>query len=217
MAAAYVAALREAHPAGPYLLGGWSMGAVVAFEAARQLRAAGEGVGRLIMIDPPSAVRAPGEQDEAGFLEDTLRDLLGGHLPATFTPGELRALDADARVARLHTEAVRAGALPADLDPGRLASLLRVRRANLAALRSYHPGAFDGPAAFLQAAGRPTATGDALRRIEWTSLCTGGMEVHTVPGTHHTMLREPHVRELAAILREVLDAGEDGRRTGKDR
>jgi len=32
MAAAYVAAIREAQPAGPYRIGGWSMGGVVAWE-----------------------------------------------------------------------------------------------------------------------------------------------------------------------------------------
>ncbi|HET7233234.1 MAG TPA: amino acid adenylation domain-containing protein [Longimicrobium sp.] len=208
MAAAYVAALKDVQPAGPYLLGGWSMGAVVAFEAARQLRAAGEEIGCLVLIDPPTAVRAPGWHDEAAFLEDTLRDLLGGHLPAGFNPGELRALDADERVAWLHAEAVRAGALPAELEASRLASLLRVRRANLAALRSYQPATFDGPALLLRAAERPVATGDAPRRLDWASLCTGGVEVHTVPGSHHTLLREPHVAMLAERLRASLDAGE---------
>ncbi|HEX4954549.1 MAG TPA: amino acid adenylation domain-containing protein [Thermoanaerobaculia bacterium] len=52
MADAYVAALCRRQPSGPYLVGGWSFGAVVALEVARRLRAAGEEVALLALIDP---------------------------------------------------------------------------------------------------------------------------------------------------------------------
>ena len=39
MADRYVQAMRELQPEGPYYLGGWSLGGVVAFEIARRLRA----------------------------------------------------------------------------------------------------------------------------------------------------------------------------------
>ncbi|HEV2761391.1 MAG TPA: amino acid adenylation domain-containing protein, partial [Pyrinomonadaceae bacterium] len=51
MAAAYVEELRAVQPAGPYALGGWSMGGVVAFEMARQLERAGERVALLALLD----------------------------------------------------------------------------------------------------------------------------------------------------------------------
>ena len=38
-------------PAGPYRLGGWCMGGVVAYEMARQLQEDGERVGTLALID----------------------------------------------------------------------------------------------------------------------------------------------------------------------
>ena len=41
MASEYLEALREIQPCGPYALGGWSMGGVVAFEMARQLEGGG--------------------------------------------------------------------------------------------------------------------------------------------------------------------------------
>ena len=44
MAAYYIEALRTVQPTGPYLLGGWSMGGVVAFEMAQQLHAQGQQV-----------------------------------------------------------------------------------------------------------------------------------------------------------------------------
>lgn len=49
----FLVELRRKQPYGPYYLGGWSAGGVVAFEAAQQLIQAGEIVERLILIDAP--------------------------------------------------------------------------------------------------------------------------------------------------------------------
>ncbi|MGX8910325.1 thioesterase domain-containing protein [Streptomyces netropsis] len=51
IAASYIAAMRRVQPTGPYLIGGWSFGGFVAFEMARQLRAAGEETARVILLD----------------------------------------------------------------------------------------------------------------------------------------------------------------------
>jgi len=51
MAERHVAELRKVQPHGPYRLAGFCVGGIIAFEMARQLRAAGEAVERLIVID----------------------------------------------------------------------------------------------------------------------------------------------------------------------
>jgi pimeloyl-ACP methyl ester carboxylesterase len=56
MAAHHIAAMREHTPRGPYLLGGYCIGATVAMEMARQLVEKGEKVTRLLLIDPPQGV-----------------------------------------------------------------------------------------------------------------------------------------------------------------
>jgi condensation domain-containing protein/thioesterase superfamily protein/phosphopantetheine binding protein len=53
MAAFHLAAIREHTPHGPYLLGGYCIGATVAVEMARQLIAQGETVGHVFLVDPP--------------------------------------------------------------------------------------------------------------------------------------------------------------------
>jgi pimeloyl-ACP methyl ester carboxylesterase len=53
MAAYHVAAIREHTPKGPYLIGGYCIGATVAMEMARQLVEKGEKVTHLLLIDPP--------------------------------------------------------------------------------------------------------------------------------------------------------------------
>ena len=52
LAAIYVEQLRAAQPSGPYYLGGYSAGAVMALEIAIQLRAQGETVGLVAALDP---------------------------------------------------------------------------------------------------------------------------------------------------------------------
>jgi thioesterase domain-containing protein len=46
-----IVAIRQVRPHGPYELGGECVGGVVAYEIARQLRAAGEGVALLMLLD----------------------------------------------------------------------------------------------------------------------------------------------------------------------
>ncbi len=52
LAAAHIEAMRAIQPAGPYLLGGFCNGGVIAFEMARQLHAQGQAVDLLALIEP---------------------------------------------------------------------------------------------------------------------------------------------------------------------
>jgi amino acid adenylation domain-containing protein len=66
LAAFHLAALREAHPQGPCLLGGWSFGGLVALEMARLLEDAGEEVPLVALLDtaPPGVVpQEPGDEE----------------------------------------------------------------------------------------------------------------------------------------------------------
>jgi amino acid adenylation domain-containing protein len=51
MAAHYIEAMKTIQPEGPYFLGGWSFGAIVAYEMAQQLLAQGQKVSQLLLLD----------------------------------------------------------------------------------------------------------------------------------------------------------------------
>lgn len=55
VAAAHIEAMRSVQPEGPYLLGGWCNGAMVAYEMAQQLQAANQQVQLLVLMDPGSS------------------------------------------------------------------------------------------------------------------------------------------------------------------
>ena len=59
--ALYIKGLQKTQPKGPYLIGGWSAGAVYAYEVSRQLLEAGEKLLGLILID----MRAPKAMPDA--------------------------------------------------------------------------------------------------------------------------------------------------------
>jgi len=56
IAAAHIKSMRAVQPKGPYLLGGWCNGALVAYEMARQLHAEGQAVDLLVLMDPVTLV-----------------------------------------------------------------------------------------------------------------------------------------------------------------
>ncbi|HEX4147968.1 MAG TPA: thioesterase domain-containing protein, partial [Pirellulales bacterium] len=72
MAAHYIRAMRKVQPAGPYHLGGWSLGGNIAFEMACQLREQGDEVGLLALLD--AGAMAPNQKATE---EDFLTMLLG--------------------------------------------------------------------------------------------------------------------------------------------
>src|SRR5437879_1588269 len=65
MADQHLRSLRQIQPTGPYDLGGWSLGGLIAFEMARRLEAAGEDVGTLALFDSRlDAAHGTGISDE---------------------------------------------------------------------------------------------------------------------------------------------------------
>ena len=56
VSAIYLAEMKRRQPQGPYVIGGWSAGGVIAYEVALQLQAMGEKVERLVLIDSPCPV-----------------------------------------------------------------------------------------------------------------------------------------------------------------
>src|SRR5262245_29276875 len=74
MAAEYVQAIRSVQPEGPYRLGGWSLGGVVALEMAQQLLAQGQSVALLALLDTSLPSGADNSGQEYG-LDLTLEEL----------------------------------------------------------------------------------------------------------------------------------------------
>ncbi|QDI72567.1 non-ribosomal peptide synthetase [Streptomyces calvus] len=203
MAADYLDAIAEAGHDGPLLLGGWSLGGVVAFEMARQAALRDGRTPPVVLIDSHAPGRygpAGAARNEAELIADFAADWersTGTRLavPAATTAQECRT--------RLLDGARTAGLLDAEDGPAHLARLLDLYGANRAALERYRPdGPHHGRLLVLSAAGTGT-DGDADRG--WRHWTTGPVDVRPVPGDHYSLLREPNLTRIAAELRPFLD------------
>lgn len=200
MAEYYVGLLRAFQPHGPYFLGGWCYGGIVAVEMARILRTAGERIALLALLE---TVAMPAPITNARYYLNRLRCFL------RMSPERwISYFRAKARYARESRVANRIRFRQSDtltngdtLDP-RLAKLEHVYNTNLAALNTYRSELYDGKVTLFNAAEKDAALiPDPL--YGWAGLARE-IEVHDVPGNHDTMLTEPNVSDLAQRLNDCL-------------
>ncbi len=217
---------------GRFHLAGWSLGGLVAFEMARRVVDRGETAPTLALIDIPAP--RPGAYElpkslrrRAGEISDL--DLFGGPsadreddaLVLSVFAGEMygrwfggldRWLD---RLKDLAVESRRDAVLrhfgldrlyPRESSSGSAEALLRVLRANVLAGVRYKPSSpYPGRVIVFSASER----GRIDPTLGWGTLALGGATGHVIAGDHSTILAEPGVREMAAILRRQMDARGD--------
>jgi acyl transferase domain-containing protein/thioesterase domain-containing protein len=201
MAEHYLGLVREAQPAGPYRIGGASMGGMVAFEMAHQLRATLEDIEEvelLTLLDTPCLDQmAPRPTEDVDFVAA----VFAGRVP--LTPEELRPLSTEEQLAYACEKARQAD--PAGgLELAEARRLSRVLRGNVDALYEYVPRPWPGRLLYFRAEQRRAV--DPLRpEIPWIELARGGVEILLVPGDHQTMHEPPHVQAVAERLKRSLE------------
>lgn len=200
MASEIVAVIRESRPNGPYLIGGWCTNGIMAFEVARQLRAAGEDVPLLALGHTMNPV-AFQKITSAQMRMSKARYHLGvwGNLPLgkrlDYAFDRARGLMEDVGVAEIAEREGRYRVFAAQMEQ---------------AAYGYFPGDYDGVVALFQPAER-LAVLDS--RPGWSEVVRGSLESFDIPGTHGTMAEPPNVATFAQRLNEALDrACRPGRR-----
>jgi thioesterase domain-containing protein len=196
MASAYLAEVTETQPRGPYLLGGYSGGGVVAFEMARRLSAAGERVSLLALIDTYFP--------KAPLLPLTLRSRLErlAKEGRSYVVTSLRRRMADRKRAKdlrlLDGYLARGEKVPFALRDAHLVRSFR-RAAVL-----YEPAPWDGRATLFRAEEVPYAYRAAGSAYGWDRVILGGVEAVPVPGSHHTLLLGKNAGPLVRSLSEAI-------------
>ena len=187
MADRYLAEMLEMQPSGPYLLAGWSLGGLVAYEMVHRLRKAGRAVPALVLID-------------SGVLYSF--ELLRQFVPTDDVPAFLwKAADRERMYARLRRHEGRR--LLPDMPDERLARLMfDTFWANVEAAYHYSPPDNDGPLTLVVGA---DARGKRHPYREWRRRCAT-IDVHELPARHLDLLEPPCVGQVAGILRSSAKA-----------
>ncbi len=207
LAGLYINAIRTVQAHGPYHLGGWSMGGVIAYEIAGQLQRSGEHIAELTLIESytPDTIKALEQQ--SGLDNDTLllsafAEELGLDNAEQFL-AMTSETDLYQRLDQMLEQIQQAGLPVPDIDQTQLRQLFDVFAANVRALDQYNPRLYTGNIKLLFAERSldqaETANGG------WQSLLDGEAIISTVPGDHYSVMQSPNVRYVAEQLIDDLN------------
>jgi amino acid adenylation domain-containing protein/non-ribosomal peptide synthase protein (TIGR01720 family) len=224
MAAHYVEALIERFPEGPYRLGGWSFGGLVAFEMASQLAGRGRHVELLVIFDTPAPIPgfAPGRDDyfDHNNPEDLVRLLEADtRSKVPICCEEFQGLSLDEARQLILDRAKQAHIIPSELT---LQEALRdlhslELRGRLAQHYVPAPAQHQPLVLFRCEELAPEMYPEIRAMIEsdqamgWGRYACGPLTVLAAPGNHAALFRKPHVdvlgQRLAAFLERFQASG----------
>lgn len=189
----YLEIVRGQQPRGPYRLGGFSFGGIVAYEVAQRLREAGEEVRFVGLLDAqlPETRRELFER----WVSLPRQDMVD----VAWTKVRARALEHLGRARR--PEFLRYDR-DAQLGPKEAVRELSYRSA--AAEYADRIRTFDGNVVAIVAEGRLRLSKLLDPKCGW-SKHVPHLDAHTVSADHYALLEAPAVREVARILRSALD------------
>ncbi len=217
MASTYVEEIRSMQPEGPYYLGGFCFGGLLALEAAQQLTAAGEQVPLLVMIQTthPRAMR---------FREEIPMLQRWGHMAAKRLSLELENLSYRgagyiSERLRFAWDRARATAalaqLPEPVNGSRDFSHLpmqcildQLAKEHSKAVRKYEPRRYDGDVLLFRAS-RQLRGQVADELLGWREILCGDLEVHELRGHQQNLLLMPNVVALAGIIGSRLQQAQE--------
>ncbi|MEM9433529.1 MAG: beta-ketoacyl synthase N-terminal-like domain-containing protein [Pseudomonadota bacterium] len=201
----YIAEMRQIQPTGPYMVGGFSGGGITAYEIAQQLKAMGEEVTAVIMLDTPLPIRPT--IPRADRLRVKLIDLKA--------QGPRYILDWAKR--RIAWEFEKRRGTEETASDGQEFHNLAIQDAFLEGVGSYEVEPWDGPLTLFRPPLVPKwQVGDRLISPDrtylyddndWTKWASR-LDVYEVPGDHDSMVLEPNVRVLAARMKKTLEDAE---------
>jgi amino acid adenylation domain-containing protein/non-ribosomal peptide synthase protein (TIGR01720 family) len=209
MASEYIKAIRSVQPNGPYILGGWSMGAFITFEMAQQLQNQGQEVALLAIVSQQKTLtnKYSDDDDDAKMFAQLFHDLAGSFGKESSISDEyLRQFQPDEQKKYVFEQMKTIAILPVDLEFWQFCNYMLVIKSNIKAMLSYAPQVcqkdmrmilFRTSDIYSDGLDEPT--------LGWNQLSSEKVEIHDIPGEHLTLLNEPHVQILAEHLKQCLN------------
>jgi acyl-CoA synthetase (AMP-forming)/AMP-acid ligase II/thioesterase domain-containing protein/NAD(P)-dependent dehydrogenase (short-subunit alcohol dehydrogenase family)/acyl carrier protein len=188
MASQYLTEVLKLQPNGPYFLAGHSLGGLVAFEMAQQLKVRGQSVNFLGLFDTytPEVVNNPPEIIYMSYIFFLNLLRLRNLEKLTFIVARLK----------FRFEKIL-----------RNRSTKRLYQAHMQAAKTYSPQVYQGEVTLYKASSPKAAEGYLYPRLGWEKIVVENLNVHEVPGGHaysDSLLCKPHVNILAEKLKNSI-------------
>jgi thioesterase domain-containing protein/acyl carrier protein len=195
MAQYYLDAVKELQPHGPYLLIGYSLGGLVTLEMAQRLRASGEKVALLALLDAYPHIRnlPPGQRTQLAL--QRMRRHASNLL-------KLPVREAISQIGRPSERQPLISAAPYQPPAGvsLTPAMQHVRNCAYRALKRYRHRYYGGKIRFVKAEIITDFPRDPV--AVWTEYA-GKLEVDSVPGDHLGIMTT-HAQELASVLTRYI-------------
>jgi len=193
----FIKALLVRQPDGPYILGGFSFGGIVAFEMAQQLLALGHELRLLVMIDTPRPGTPTNTIDDTDILT-----LLAGIDNKSPSLVELRKQNFDEQLTYFLEYGKETQKLFPDTTKEQLRQLFQLFKADIQAIWCYKPQIYQRKIIFFRATERDEFINPPNPEHGWLNFTTKGIKVYDIPGNHFTMNESPNVEVMANLLIE---------------
>jgi amino acid adenylation domain-containing protein len=195
MAADYIRAIRSVQPFGPYRIGGFSAGGIVAFEMARQLQREGDDTALLVLLDTQI-----GSPDDIGAASSEFSTLERWR----------RMLLLNLRALRCTDWKVFAGLKLRNWQMsfhiwanGKGFGRLNTWEAFMLALRRYQPEPYRGNAVLFRAKNEIVEYPDPT--FGWKPWIHGDLRIFDTEGDHDNLLNEEYIRSIGRELSCLLE------------
>jgi amino acid adenylation domain-containing protein len=190
----YLLEMREVQKKGPYIIGGWSFGGIVAAEMVRQLEHSGEEVLALILIDTTAEfknIKNVDHADDEKLLEfyEKLFNIKVKKEINNLSEGLIRLIENGTAASTKH------------YTPGEIEQLLNVVRSNIKALENFELSAINAKTFLIKA----EKTEHNAPASGWDKYALKQPYLYTVAGANHwTILEVAFIQETASIINGIL-------------
>ena len=213
MAAGYIRVLASVQPRGPYHLGGYSAGGLIAVEMQRQLTHMGESVGLLALIEPviQTSVHAAKKQEPATIVLRLVRWTVASNVRTLMRVGlreylktkSGRSLGSEFLAsfnARMYLGLMKRNSASRKWLSWK-PSLSSRESIELASL-NYKPEPVSGSALYFRSEGFMREHGDPT--AAWEGIFSDGLQIVDIPGEHYMMMQDAQAAELARHLSAAI-------------
>lgn len=201
----YLEAIRQEVPGGRYVFGGWSMGACVAFEMARQWQTATGNTVPVVMLDQQAPVPHQDAAREA-ITELDRQIAFGGKIGLltgrrnNLNRGSLEPLSKADRTALFLETFKESRLVPDDLRPEQFQGFLDKMMEHHDITARYAAGPYTGKVLLVCA----EETIAAEEGYGWRRYATNSLETVRVPGNHVSIIRSPFAQATAEQINQLL-------------
>jgi thioesterase domain-containing protein len=205
----FVNVIRGRRPHGPYMLGGWCSHGLLALEVAQQLRAQGEEVALVVMMETANPVARMAYSKWKRFVSSMQLKLNLAQFEYGYLRELTRAQKVNYVVGRVARRARRTGRLLREILGSERSAVPKTALEVLyEAADRYQPRPYHGTVLLIRSKGKSFGFAKDLR-LGWNDMFGDQLEIREVNGNHYSMCMGANVEGLAREIDVHLKQAEE--------